>query len=97
MWTPIIPTHSSDVHVIESLDNTVLQIERRWVLCCFEIDRELVQCIVEIVFTLLVSIFCMVQLNRLHDCESQQLYSGILTLIIGIVIPQPTIGHQGRN
>jgi hypothetical protein len=97
MWTPIVPPQSSDVVVMESLDNAILEMDRRWVLCCVEVDRELVQCIVEIVFTLLVSTFCMIQLHRLHDCESQQLYSGILTFIIGIVIPQPTMIQHRQN
>ena len=35
--------------------------------------------------------FCMYQLATQHGCESQGLYSGILSLILGTWLPQPKV------
>ena len=35
--------------------------------------------------------FCMYQLTTQHGCESQGLYSGILSLILGTWLPQPQV------
>jgi hypothetical protein len=35
--------------------------------------------------------FCGVQLVRLENCEAQSLYSGLLSLVVGIYLPQPKI------
>ena len=38
--------------------------------------------------------FCMYQLATQHGCESQGLYSGILSLILGTWLPQPKVAGK---
>lgn len=57
--------------------------ERVWRSGCLHVNKNMVKYISGYAMCLLVIIFCSYQLTRLHTCESQQLYSGIISLIIG--------------
>jgi len=63
----------------------------RWISCCFEVDKRVLTFFSQLAVATLVLVFCMYQLITLTNCEAQSLYSGILTFIIGIYIPNPTI------
>lgn len=91
-WSPIIPRQKSPDEVeLHRIEMEIGRVDAEWNLVGNTVNHEWIQCVFEIICTLAVSFFCMVQLIRMTDCESQQLYSGILTFIIGIVIPRPTI------
>lgn len=86
-----LTVHAERVRSINKLNEKYSTMDIRWKSCCFYIDKGLLQFIFETVFALGVIIFCIIQMIRLPDCESQQLYSGILTFVIGILVPQPTL------
>ena len=44
---------------------------------------------------LVVIVFAGVQLVRLHSCPEQQAYLGLLTFLIGLLLPSPNIGGKG--
>ena len=54
-----------------------------WRSGCLVVNKNMVKYISGYAMCLLVIIFCSYQLVHLHDCPSQQLYSGIISLIIG--------------
>jgi len=62
-----------------------------WQSCCFEVDRRAIRFFSQLFISILIMVFCIVQLVRNKTCESQQLYSGILTTIIGIMLPSPSL------
>jgi hypothetical protein len=66
-----------------------------WETRCGYIDKHALFFFVQFMITVLVIFFCLIQLDRSTDCDSQQMYSGILTLMIGICIPQPSVGSVG--
>ena len=77
---------------VATTENDTIQPEPRiWRSCCIESDREAVVYLTtfSLIFTTLG--FCFHQLIVLHECNSQQAYLSILTLILGIVIPSPVI------
>jgi hypothetical protein len=86
--------HRERISRINNLYEKYMGMDERWKSCCFYIDKGLVQFVVESFFAIQVILFCIVQMIRLPDCESQQLYSGILTLVIGILVPQPTLRRK---
>jgi hypothetical protein len=89
--------HKERKQQINHLRETYTTMEKRWKSCCFSADKGLIQFVVESVFAVQVILFCIVQMTRLHDCESQQLYSGILSLVIGILVPQPSINRHSDD
>jgi hypothetical protein len=71
-------------HQIEVEDNT-------WQSCCLTLDKNFVQFFTQMSILLIVIIFCIIQLTKKADCESQRGYLGLLTFLIGILCPQPKI------
>jgi hypothetical protein len=76
------------VHPVQNADapNT------NWKSCCFEIDARVFQFIAVLIVTILVLLFCMFQLIRnAKTCPEQQMYVSILTLVLGVFLPNPRI------
>ena len=89
-----ITQHLSRLAQINDLHHKFMTRNVRWKCCCFSATKGLIQFTVETFFSLIVIIFCIIQLILLMDCESQQLYSGILSFVLGILIPQPNIRYH---
>lgn len=62
-----------------------------WQSCCMTIDRRATRYFSQLAIAMLIMVFCIVMLIKHDDCPSQQLYSGILTTIIGIMLPSPSL------
>tara|TARA_B110000503_G_C7078973_1_gene384267 strand:+ start:358 stop:747 length:390 start_codon:yes stop_codon:yes gene_type:complete len=74
------------------IERAVLDNENKWSSCCFTVDKRAVVFFSQLLITLSVVILCIYQLVKHHDnCDSNQLYSGILSMVIGIYLPQPKI------
>lgn len=73
-------------------ENTTTENNSRvWRSLCFQLDQG---CVVYITkFSLIASVvsFCFFQLINLPDCESQNAYLSVLTLILGCFLPTPNI------
>jgi len=52
-------------------------------------DRRAIQYFTQLGIISSVMAFSIFQLNRLDSCEGQQAYLGLLTLLIGVLIPNP--------
>ena len=77
--------------VIE-IERAVLENENVWRSSCFTADKRAVVFFSQLSITISVIGLCMYQLVKHHDdCDSNQLYSGILSMVIGIYLPQPKI------
>ena len=48
----------------------------------------------QFLMALLIVAFCGYQLITLKSCESQVLYTGIITMITGVYLPTPKIKHK---
>tara|TARA_R110000782_G_scaffold138414_2_gene231018 strand:+ start:458 stop:811 length:354 start_codon:yes stop_codon:yes gene_type:complete len=60
-----------------------------WVSCCMVLDRRAVMYFTQIAIIGGTMGFCIAQLYRNETCEGQQAYLGLLTMLIGILIPNP--------
>lgn len=65
--------------------------ESKWKSCCLSADKSFVMYITQLSMILLVICFCIAQLLTKSDCATQTTYVGLLTLLIGLVIPSPAI------
>ena len=70
------------------------KISYMWKSGCLLLDRRAVQFFTQITIIVLVMGFSIVQLVRLEDCNSQKTYVGLLTLLIGLVIPNPKFDNR---
>ena len=60
-----------------------------WNSCCIVADRRAIQYFTQIVIIAAVMLFTIYQLRTIDTCESQSVYIGLLTMLIGVLIPQP--------
>ena len=60
-----------------------------WTSCCLTIDRRAATYFTQMFIIIMVMVFAIIQLVRLDDCNSQQAYLGLLTLLLGILVPSP--------
>ena len=63
--------------------------------CCFLIDKRFAEFIVKLSLIFAVIGFSLYKLNTLDDCEKQQPYMGLLTLLIGLVFPKNRLRSGG--
>ena len=81
----IEPTNSNDARPVSENKRDM------WKSCCFTIDKGSTIFFSQITICTLVISFCMYMLIHSKSCERDQLYSGILTLILGVLIPSPRV------
>ena len=62
-----------------------------WKSCCLIIDKNATIFFSQLSIAMITLIFCIVQLSLSNTCERDSLYSGILTLVIGVYIPTPRL------
>ncbi len=73
----------------EQLQNKI-KLENTWRSCCLLVDRRALLFVSQLGISISVMGLCIFQLITHHDdCETNQLYSGLLTMLIGIHLPQP--------
>lgn len=67
------------------------QTDNTYKSCCIEMDKRFLQFLSQFVIGFFIIIFCSVQLVRLDKAEDQRTYISLLSLIIGIFLPSPSI------
>ena len=60
-----------------------------WKSCCLLMDRRAVQYFTQVTVISSVMAFCIYQLVTNETCEAQTGYTGLLTLLIGVLVPSP--------
>jgi hypothetical protein len=75
----------------EAKEFNKLRYETTWDSCCLRLDKRATIFFSQLSISILVMMFSTVQLVRLDDCESQQAYIGLLTLCLGVWLPQPSM------
>ena len=68
------------------------EIEDTWESCCLKVDKRAVQYFTQMGIIAGVMIFAIVQLSDPNtDCGKEATYMGLLTMMIGLIIPSPAI------
>ena len=66
-----------------------------WTSCCLKLDKRATIFFSQLSISLIIIAFCLYQLVHLVDCEPQQAYIGLLTLVLGVWLPQPNMKIAG--
>ncbi len=62
-----------------------------WTSCCFRVNKHVLIFFSQFAIGCMVICFSLYQLNKKDTCEHQQLYIGLLTMIVGVFLPQPRL------
>lgn len=63
--------------------------ENTWRSCCLVVDRRAVVYLSQMFVIVFAMGFSMYQLMSIHECNGQQAYLGLLTMLIGLLCPNP--------
>jgi hypothetical protein len=63
--------------------------ENTWESCCLKTDKRAVVYFTQMIVICGIMGFSISQLIRINSCEGQQAYMGLLTLLIGLLMPNP--------
>ena len=63
----------------------------QWKTCCGDIDRRCLVYGIQMSLLFLIMGFCIFKLLHSADCNESQTYLGLLTMLVGLVIPNPSI------
>jgi hypothetical protein len=69
----------------------------QWHSCCLVLDRRAVQYFTQMTIIAAVMLFTIYQLCTIDTCESQSVYIGLLTMLIGVLIPSPKFQDKQAN
>lgn len=62
-----------------------------WRSCCFQADVKAIQYFTQVLIITCVMSLCVYQLITNASCEAQTGYMGLLTLLLGLLVPAPRI------
>ena len=65
--------------------------DNEWKSCCLTVDKNATIYFSQLAISIITIAFCIVQLTLSKSCERDSLYSGILTLVIGVYLPSPKL------
>ena len=63
-----------------------------WTSCCLTLDRRAVHYFTQLSLIVVVMGFSIAQLIKIPEPEGQQVYLGLLTTLIGVLLPSPKFG-----
>lgn len=65
--------------------------KNKWSLCCYSkgTDARLLQFIASFAISITLLIFSCYQLAYVTDCQGENLYTGIITLVVGVWLKSP--------
>jgi hypothetical protein len=76
---------------VNTMDSTTLKEENLWRSCCILVDKRVVVFSSQLLIAVSVISFCFYQLSIDDSCEHNQVYVGLLTMILGIFLPSPRV------
>jgi hypothetical protein len=71
--------------------NSEINGRKRWKSCCFYVDREVVVFSTKYFILISLMIFFSAELHISSTCEDKQLFMSLLTLMIGVAVPNPKL------
>ena len=88
------PFSTIRIHDVKKMDHDDIEnIEEltKWTCCCFKkkSDSRLIKFFAQYCLIVAFFSFCSAMLFMAESCEDSQLYSSLLLLVVGVIIPQP--------
>jgi len=92
--SPFAPTRTLDMPTLErvnSVDIKHIEDLNQWNACCCEqkTDSRLIKFIAQYLILMVLFLFCLTMLWNADSCDESSGYLSLLSVIIGIALPQP--------
>jgi len=88
----ICPNNDDEMKDLElQRTNSEINGRKRWKSCCFYVDREVVVFFTKYFILISMMAFFSVELHISTTCEDKQLFMSLLTLMIGVAVPNPKL------
>ena len=65
--------------------------QKIWKSCCLELDPEFTQFFIKYFILIGLMIFFGIELHLSEDCQDKNLFQSLLTLCMGIALPNPRL------
>lgn len=94
---PLTRCNSKQLHNLKDaveIEKELIQTENTYRSCCLVVDRRALQFFSQFTICVGVLLFSMYKLINSNECEETQLYVGMITMIVGIYIPQPKMKND---
>ena len=91
---PLTRCSSKQLHNLKDaveIEKDLIKTENTYRSCCLTSDKRALQFFSQFTLCVGVLLFSMYKLINSNECEETQVYIGLITMIIGIYIPQPVI------
>lgn len=91
---PLTRCNTAQLHNLKDaveIEKELIKTENTYRSCCLTIDKRALQFFSQFTICLGVLLFSMFKLINSEECEETQVYIGMITMIVGIYIPQPVI------
>lgn len=62
-----------------------------WTSCCLRVDKRALNYFTQASFSAAIVIFCVIMLISEQNCETFSRYSPLLTLVVGVWLPNPNL------
>ena len=88
----ICPNNDEEMKDLElQRTNSEINGRKRWKSCCFYLDKEVVVFFTKYFILISMMTFFSVELHISTTCEDKQLFMSLLTLMIGVAVPNPKL------
>jgi hypothetical protein len=81
----------NELNVLVNIPEEKINEDNLWRSCCLVTDKRMIVFFSQLIIGISVISFSFIQLARNDECESNQLYVGLVTMIIGIFLPSPRV------
>lgn len=62
-----------------------------WTSCCLRVDKRALNYFTQASFSASIVVFCIIMLISNDNCETFSRYSPLLTLVVGVWLPNPNL------
>jgi len=73
------------------IEKDLIETENTYKSCCLTSDKRALQFFSQFTISVCILLFSMYMLINAEECSESQVYIGLITMIIGVYIPQPSI------
>ena len=94
---PLTRCNSKELHNLKDaveIEKDLIKTENTYRSCCLTSDKRALQFFSQFTICVGVLLFSMFKLINSVECEETQVYVGMITMIVGIYIPQPKMKND---
>ena len=94
---PLTRCNTAQLHNLKDaveIEKDLIETENTYRSCCLTSDKRALQFFSQFTICVGVLLFSMYKLINSEECEETQVYIGLITMIIGIYLPNPKIKND---